>query len=92
MQLKYIHVHIHVGATQQECQTGRHPNLCMKHKRWTESQTELLMKSFQANAYPGKKELDQLTKSCNSSKKMIQNWFSAKRLKETRKGMLPESE
>ena len=63
-----------------------------KRNKLTESQTEVLMKHFQVNAYPERKEIDQLAKSFNVNRKKIENWFGTKRLKLAREGMMSRSE
>ena len=57
----------------------------------TESQVEILTKSFKANPYPEKNEILQLAKSLNTSKKAINNWFGNMRQKKAKEGMLKKS-
>ena len=87
-------MHVHVGTREKNCLTSENPIFSMKSKRWTESQAEILMKTFQASAYayPESNELDQLAVSFNVSKKEVENWFTAKRRTLARRGLLPKSE
>ena len=54
----------------------------------TERQKDTLMEIFQANAYPGRKVIRQLTNSFNVPKNCIYNWFSTIRHKKAKEGML----
>ena len=87
-------MHIYVGTSEDKCLTSKSPIFSMKSKQWTESQTEILMKTFQdsAYAYPKRKEIDQLAESLNVSIKQVENWFTTKRRTLARRGMLPLSE
>ena len=87
-----IYTWVHAGTCQEKCSTRRHPEFSMNRKRWTESQIEILKKSYQANIYPKNKELDLLSNSLNTSRKRIENWFCFKRFKETRDGKLTVGE
>ena len=83
----------HVGTSEENRVTPcKNRVVCKKRKALTESQTEILMETFQANTYPEGKELRQLAESFNVSKKKVQNWFSAKRRALVRIAVLPESE
>ena len=84
MRLRYMHVH--VGTSEENCATPK------KSKPWTESQLEILMKTFQANALPKGKELHQLAESLGVSNKKVHNWFSRKRRTLAGRAMFPESE
>ena len=86
------HGHLHGGTLERNFSTTKHPVFPKKSNKFTKSQTEILMKSFQATAYPKIKEIDQLAKSFNVSKKKIENWFSNKRFQLERKGMFSQSE
>ena len=68
------------------------PILGKKRKAWTQSQTEILSKSFQSNVYPARKEILQLAKSLGVSEKRVQNWFGTKRHKERKEGTLAKGE
>ena len=74
------------------CSTGAHPKGSMKRKIWTEIQLEILNKSYQANSYPKKEDINELAKSFNACRKRIESWFAFRRYKETRKGKLPVGE
>ena len=87
-----IYKYIHVGTCQQNCSTRRHPKSIKKPNRWTECQREILKKSYQANSFPIKNDLDELAKSFNTSRRRIENWFACRRFIETRKGLLPVGE
>ena len=73
-------MHEHLGTSKENCLTSKNPIFKMKCKQWTENETEIPMKTFQASAYAylERKELNQLAESFNVSKKGIENWFSAK--------------
>ena len=66
--------------------------LDMKSTRMTETQTQILMEMFKANAYLKKEEKCQLAKSLNSTKQKIASWFKYMRHKNVREGMLNPSE
>ena len=88
----YTHAHLLVGKPEESFSTAKHAILIKKINQWTENQTETLEKTFQTTVYPEGKEFDQLAKSFNVSRKRIENWFSAKRRKVAREGMLSLSE
>ena len=78
------HFHAHAGMHEKKLPSRKIP--------FTKSQTEMLMKCFQATVYPKKKEIDELAKSFNVRRTKIESWFSLNRLKLRKKGMLPQSE
>ena len=53
---------------------------------------DILMKSFEADPYPGKREKLQLAKSLNTSQKTIENWFGNMRARRSKEGILKKSE
>ena len=87
-------MHVFVGTSEENCLTFKNSVFGMKRQHWTENQSEMLMKTFQASAYayPERKVLDQLAESLNVSKKRVENWFSHMRCKLAKRGMLPQSE
>ena len=58
----------------------------------TETQTQILMERFKAEAYPRKEEKCELAMSLNTTKKKIEIWFKYMRRKKVAEGMLNQSE
>ena len=81
-----------VGTSEENCSTPKNRIVRKKSKPWTESQLEILMETFQANAHLKGKELHQLAESLSVSEKRVKEWFSGKRRTLARRAMLPESE
>ena len=61
-------------------------------ERLTKNQKQVLMKMFQANAYPRKDELCQAATSLTTSKQKIQRWLVQMRMRKRAQGELLESE
>ena len=57
-----------------------------------ETQTNILMERFQANAFPTKEQMLQLAGSLNSTIKRINTWFKKMRRKNIAEGLLKRSE
>ena len=56
-------------------------------KKLTKFQNQVLLRMFQANAYPGKKEICQAAKSLCASNATIEHWFRKTRFKKKAKGV-----
>ena len=86
-----LNAYIHVPST---CRYMRYPKQFMVMypilgRKWkTASQVQILMKSFEANPYPGIKQKRQLAKSLNISQITIENWFGSMRHKKSKQGIL----
>ena len=92
MHVHYVYTCIGTCASEEIRVTPKNRIVLKKSESWTESQTEILMATFQANVFPEIMELRRLAESFNVSRKKVQNWFSGERRKLVRRGMLPESE
>ena len=88
-----MYMHECLGTSEKSCSTFKKLISSRKSKQWTESQTEILLKTFQASAYAysERKELDQLADSFSVSRKKVENWFTNKRRNLARR-MSPPSE
>ena len=83
---------MYVGKKLEFFSTRKPSKLRAKYKNWTKCQTEQLVMSFNAKAYPDKEEIQWLAKSFNTSERRIGTWFSQMRCKKIAEGMLIESE
>ena len=61
-------------------------------KRMTNYQNQMLLKMFEANAYPGKEELCQIARSLSTSVERIVRWMTKMRLKKRANGVLLKGE
>ena len=71
---------------------GLFPVLGMPSTKLTPSQTQILMETFQANAYPKKEQMDHLAMSLNITKSKVKNWFGNMRHKKVAEGLLKRGE
>ena len=68
------------------------PGLHITKTKLTTTQTQRLMETFEANAYPKIERMDHLAMSLNITKKKVENWFGYMRRKKVAKGLLKKGE
>ena len=71
---------------------GFSPDLPMPRTKMTPPQTQMLMETFQANAYPKKEQMNHLAMSLNITKNKVETWFSNMRHKKVAKGLLKKGD
>ena len=86
---QYVYIHVYKPQTFFH---GLIETLGMKRTKMTETQTQILMERFKAEAYPKKEDKCQLAQSLSTTKKKIERWFKYMRSKKVAEGVLNQSE